>query len=376
MITCHLSKLETAVDQIKKSYPKLKPADAGLLAAALSLTGRHALAVYEGDHFKWPEEYDRLTSSMVGQLEMIQESIEPVKKSAKAAPEEEPVLVSVGLAPNISAGEWVLQDRNDLKALLGEVIKEGVEFAYAPMDIGWQWALDRVNWSTISGGELSRRIKIKATFTEGAVGMEMGTGKKKPAAKKGTPAAIAAPIEPKPAPVAKAVVEKAPKVSAKVEVKTAFKKAEPAEKPQKAASKAVVAKSPDKGAPKPAPKLAKTAATTAAKPAVKKAPAKAAKPVPKAKPVAKKAAKSAKPAKATAKPARATVVAKPGKKTVKPAKATAKPVKKAAGKPVKKIAAKTAKPAKKVAKATKPVAKKPASKSIAKKAPAKSTKKR
>ena len=61
MTTCHLTKLESAVDQVKKTYPKLKPADAALLASALTLCGRHALAIYGDDKFKWPEEYDRLT---------------------------------------------------------------------------------------------------------------------------------------------------------------------------------------------------------------------------------------------------------------------------------------------------------------------------
>lgn len=192
MVTCHLTKLETAVDQLKKSYPKLKPADAGLLASALTLTGRHALALYEGAQFKWPEDYENLTHSMVGQLEMVQQGIDTTKKVAKNAPEEEPVVVTVGLAPNLAAGEALLKNRDDLKVLLSDVIQAGVEFVYSPMDIGWQWALDRVNWSTISGGELSRRIKIKAAFTEGAVGMEMGTGPKKRSSKKAAAAAPAA----------------------------------------------------------------------------------------------------------------------------------------------------------------------------------------
>src|SRR4029079_18413657 len=95
---------------------------------------------------------------------------------------------------NISAGEALLDGRNDLKAVLSDTLQAGVEFVYSPLDIGWQWALDRVDWSTISGGELSRRIKIKATFTEGAVGLEMGTGgaKKRPAKK----AAVVAAPEP------------------------------------------------------------------------------------------------------------------------------------------------------------------------------------
>jgi hypothetical protein len=196
LITCHLTKLETAFEQVRKSYPKLNPTDAALLASALTLTGRHAIALYESNQYHWPEDYEELTKAMVGQLEMVNEGLETTKK-AKANTEEEPVLVTVGLMPNLSAGEKQLSDRKDLKALLAEALQEGVEFVYAPTDIGWQWALDRVNWSTISGGEVSRRIKIKANFTEGAVGIEMGTGApKRRASKKVAVEAVAeAPVE-------------------------------------------------------------------------------------------------------------------------------------------------------------------------------------
>jgi len=198
MITCHLTKLETALDQLKKSYPKLKPADAALVASALSLTGRHALAVYDDKEYLWPDDYEGLTHAMVGQLEMVQESIEsttaPVKKTAKTAPEEEPVVVTLGLKPNLGAGEKLLTDRDDLKALLSDILQEKPEFVYSPTDIGWQWALDRVNWATVSKGELSRRIRIKANFVEGASGVETGTTTKKRAVK-AKAAAVAEPAE-------------------------------------------------------------------------------------------------------------------------------------------------------------------------------------
>jgi len=198
MITCQLTKLETAFEQMRKAYPKLPPTDAALLASALTLTGRHAIALYEGTQYTWPDEYEELTHAMVGQLKVVDEAIEPPKKS-KTAVEEEPVMVSVGLMPNLSAGEKQLQDRKDLKALLSDALQQGVEFVYSPMDIGWQWALDRVNWSTVSGEEISRRIKIKTGFTEGAIGIEMGAaGPKRRASKK----AVAA----------EAVVEDAPEV--------------------------------------------------------------------------------------------------------------------------------------------------------------------
>jgi hypothetical protein len=194
LTTIQLTKLETALDQIKKSYPKLVPADAALMATALSLTGRHAVAVYNGQQYTWPDHYEALTKAMVAEVDQVNEAIEhnTPKRGAKATAEEEPVTISVGLAPNITAGENVLKERDDLKALLSDIIQEGVEFSYSPSDIGWQWALDRANWNTISGNEVSRRIKVKTNFTEGAVGTEVGTGTKKRAPRKTAAAAPAA----------------------------------------------------------------------------------------------------------------------------------------------------------------------------------------
>jgi hypothetical protein len=187
LITCNLTKLESAVDQFRKLYAKLAPADAGIMASALSLTGRHALAIYDDVKYQWPDDNEKLMEAMSSHLQAVSESIEasaPAKKTKTAVVEEEPVTINIGLAPNLAAGELVLNNREDLKTLLSDVLKDGVEFVYSPSDIGWQWALDRANWSTISGGELSRRIKIKANFTEGAVGTETGTSTKKRAAKK------------------------------------------------------------------------------------------------------------------------------------------------------------------------------------------------
>lgn len=197
MITIQLTKLESALDQIRKTQPKLLAADAALIATALSVTGRHAIAIYEAEQYVWPDDYERLTHSMIGQIEMVNEAIEhnAPKRVSKTAVEEEPVMVTVGLMPNLTAGEQVLVERDDLKVVLSDILQEGVEFVYASTDIGWQWALDRANWNTISGNEISRRIKIKASFTEGAVGIEMGLGtpKKRPSRAKGV-------IEPEPEP--------------------------------------------------------------------------------------------------------------------------------------------------------------------------------
>lgn len=182
MLTVQLTKLESALDQLKKSYPNLQATDAAMIAAAVSLTGRHAFAIYGGEQFEWPEDYEKLTTSMIPHLQAVQNAIDanaPKKKAANA--EEEPIPISVGLKPNFEAGEHALADRSDLKSTLGEILKDGVEFVYAPSDIGWQWALDRANWSTLSGSEVSRRIIVEASFTEGATGVLTGAPKKKTA---------------------------------------------------------------------------------------------------------------------------------------------------------------------------------------------------
>ena len=187
MITCNLTKLESSVDQLRKAFPKLLAADAALVASALSLAGRHAKAVYEGEYFQWPEDNERLMVSMSGHLRAVNAAIEetaPKKVAKNALVEEEPVLVNIGLAPNLAAGEALLKSREDLKTLLSDVLQGGVEYVYGAQDIGWQWALDRANWNTISEGELSRRIKIRAGFTEGAVGVEQGATTKKSRGKK------------------------------------------------------------------------------------------------------------------------------------------------------------------------------------------------
>jgi hypothetical protein len=185
LITIQLTKLESALDQIRKTHTKLAPADAALIATSLTLTGRHALALYENEQYVWPDAYEQLTRAMVGQIRMVNEAIEhnAPKRTSKTAVEEEPVTVTVGLMPNLTAGEKLLEGREDLKVVLSDMLQEGVEYAYSPTDIMWQWALDRANWNTISGGEVSRRIKIKASFTEGAVGIEMGVGPKKRASR-------------------------------------------------------------------------------------------------------------------------------------------------------------------------------------------------
>ena len=203
MITVPLTKLESALDGVRKTYPNLVPADAALIASALTLTGRHALATYDGKQYTWPEDNEGLTKALSGEIRSMSESLAeaaPAKITKKAAAaaalqEEEPVSFNVGLLPNLSAGERLLEGREDLKTLLADILQEGVEFSYSGQDIGWQWALDRANWATIVEGEVSRRVKAKAVFTEGAVGIETGTTVKKKKAPAAKTTAVEADVE-------------------------------------------------------------------------------------------------------------------------------------------------------------------------------------
>jgi hypothetical protein len=183
LTTINLTKLETAHDQVRKALPKLLPTDAALVASAISLVGRHALAIYEGEQYSWPEDYVKLTAAMARQIEMIQESTEVVKRT-KSSPEEEPVQVTIGLMPNLTAGDTQLAGHDKLKTAMSDMVQEGVEFVYQHHDVMWQWALDRANWSVIIGEDLTRKVRVRASFTEGAIGIEMGVGgKRKPTRK-------------------------------------------------------------------------------------------------------------------------------------------------------------------------------------------------
>lgn len=181
LITCNLSKPETTLDQVKKSFPKLQTTDAALVATALVISGREAQAIYEGNTFNWPDDIDGLTRSLLRQLTMIQDNEAPEKKTkaAMAALDEKAVEVGVGLQANFMQAEKLLDGRDDLKTLLSDILTGQVEFQYTPQDIGWQWALDRVNWTTVSGGDLTRRVKLKATFQGDVVGLELGLTKKR-----------------------------------------------------------------------------------------------------------------------------------------------------------------------------------------------------
>lgn len=193
LITCHLTKLETALDQLRKAYPKMNPADTVLVASALTLSGRHALAVYDDKEYEWPNDYEKLTMAMKAELTQVQEAVEhnAPKRVVKTAPEEEPIFVSVQIKANYAAGERLLSGRDELKTVLSDLLAEPHEFHYQAGDIGWQWALDRAGWHTILGErELSRRVKIKVNFIEPSVGSEIGAAgpKKRPSRAKAAPA--------------------------------------------------------------------------------------------------------------------------------------------------------------------------------------------
>ncbi|MCW5942544.1 MAG: hypothetical protein KIS66_09955 [Fimbriimonadaceae bacterium] len=188
LITIHLTKLETALEQVRKSHPKLNPTDQAMLANALVLAGRHAIALHDSRGFVWPDEYKEFTDSLVGEVIRVQEQLEDGKKVtkrvAKSADVEEPIPLTIDLKPNYEAGESLLESRDDLKAVFSDAMQEGVEYAYAGNDIGWQWALDRANWLTLSDEKVTRKVKVKVRFAEGATGSELGGATKAKARKR------------------------------------------------------------------------------------------------------------------------------------------------------------------------------------------------
>ena len=178
MIVCNLTKPETTLDQVRKAFPKLVQTDAAQLAIALILSGKFAYAHYDDKSYSYTEDINDLTTALTSELHQIQVAAEPAKKLTKAAQaqfDEEQIEVKIGLSCNLSVGEKMLGDREDLKSLLSEIVGSGVEFQYGPTDVLWQWALDRANWSTVSGGELTRRVRLKSNFQDSSVGVDLGS---------------------------------------------------------------------------------------------------------------------------------------------------------------------------------------------------------
>lgn len=183
MISCNLTKPESAFDQVRKIYADLKPTDAALIATALVECGRFAVAVRADQDFRWPKDHGDLVRDLVRDINNIQETLGAATKKAKGA-EDEPITLDIQLKANLDAGESVLGNREDLKTLLADILDQGVEYLYSPTDIGWQWSLERVNWATVSGGDLGRRFRFRATFEGSSTGVELGPGGKRKTPKK------------------------------------------------------------------------------------------------------------------------------------------------------------------------------------------------
>ena len=207
MISCNLTKPEATFDQIRKEYTKLKPTDVALVATALVECGRHALCIFDGKAYKWPQDQADLTQLLIRDVEAASKATEdePAKKTtrrtttktparmtkaaiAKAKLLEQPALrMTITIRPDQKVGEAVLGKRKELKTLLSDILKEGVEFMYSATDIGWHWSLERVNWSTLSDGELQRHVVFSPEFEGESTAVELGPGGKKRARAKRKP---------------------------------------------------------------------------------------------------------------------------------------------------------------------------------------------
>ena len=181
MISCNLNKPESTFDAVRKAYKDLKPTDAALIATALVEAGRFANAVYDDVEYSWtPDQHEGMTKAVAREVTQINEVVDEGKKPSKSkTAEEEVVTLAVRLKPSTQAGELMLGDREDLKTLFGDILMEGVEYLYSTSDIGWHWTLERVNWATLSDGEMRRHIKFRPEFLEPHVGVELGPGGKR-----------------------------------------------------------------------------------------------------------------------------------------------------------------------------------------------------
>ena len=187
MIVCNLTKPESTFDQVRKHLPDLIPTDAALIATALVEAARWSIAEYDNHSFEWgPDAHEPMSGAVLKEVEQVNETLDTVKKVSKAAKAEveEPVTITIPLRPSQKVGEGFLGDRNDLKAKLSDILQEGVEFHYGPTDIGWHWSMERVNWQTVTGGDLSKRIRFSAEFVDNNEAVELGPGGKKKAPRK------------------------------------------------------------------------------------------------------------------------------------------------------------------------------------------------
>lgn len=166
----------------------MPPTDAALLATALVEAGRYAIAEQDNKSFEWNlESMEPMTRAVLSEVKQVQESLEgEKKKTTKAAKTEaeEPVTLTINLRASQAVGEHFLAGRNDLKTKLSDLLQEGVEFQYGATDLMWHWSMERVNWSTITGGDMSRRIRFSADFVDNNTAVELGPGGKKKAPRK------------------------------------------------------------------------------------------------------------------------------------------------------------------------------------------------
>lgn len=186
LLPINLTKPELAFDAVRKQYKQLKPTDVALVSAALLRAGRSAIAIHDGQEYAWDEaSFEPLAKSLLREVEQVQTALDSEKGKKAAKPvEEEVVSLSLHVKPSLVAAEALLKGRNDLKTLVSDILEEGVEYQYSPTDVGWHWSLERVNWATLSGGELNRRIRFKTVFEGNSIGVELGPGGKKRTTKK------------------------------------------------------------------------------------------------------------------------------------------------------------------------------------------------
>ncbi len=192
MISCNLTKPESTFDQVRKTYENLKPIDVALIATAIVEAGHFAKVQYDGKTFEWPADQEKLAKALVGDVQAASDSDgdsgtkgKKLSKAKQKLVEETILRLSVPIIANQDAGEALLGKRKDLKTLLGDILKEGVEYLYTPPDIRWRWSLERVNWSTVSGGDLPHHVLFTPEFADNCIGVELGPGGKRKKTKKG-----------------------------------------------------------------------------------------------------------------------------------------------------------------------------------------------
>lgn len=185
MITCSLAKPEATLDQVRKMYPKLQATDASMVATALVLSGRYAFLNYQGEIFTWPEDIDNLPKKMLPEIQLLDKDVNEVnKQNSKSGLEPDTPEFKLNLVPNYNKVEEILKDRDELLKLVSDLLEDGVEYSYAPNDVGWQWSLEKINWTTVSNGETSKRVKFHVDFSGNSVAVEHGAASKKKKAKK------------------------------------------------------------------------------------------------------------------------------------------------------------------------------------------------